>query len=144
MGAYHYGGFWRRCVALIIDLAIISVVMFITGYIALEFGLAASYSFSADHFQTSYVITSFFINIFYFSYFIGVAGQTPGKRALGLKVIREDGNEMTLGVGFLRCVGYLISMFFFYLGFIWVAFDRRKQGWHDKIAGTLVISAKDA
>jgi len=36
-------------------------------------------------------------------------------------------------------VGYLISALIFYLGFIWIAFDRKKQGWHDKIAGTCVI-----
>jgi hypothetical protein len=46
---------------------------------------------------------------------------------------------MTPGIAFLRCVGYLISGPVLCLGFLWIAFDGKKQGWHDKIAATLVI-----
>jgi uncharacterized RDD family membrane protein YckC len=42
-------------------------------------------------------------------------------------------------VAFLRWVGYIISAAGICLGFIWIIFDRKKQGWHDKIAGTVVI-----
>jgi len=41
----------------------------------------------------------------------------------------------------VRYVGYFISSLFLCLGFLWIAFDARKQGWHDKIAGTVVIKA---
>jgi len=61
----------------------------------------------------------------------------------GLKVVQSTGEKMTLGVGFLRWVGYIISGMVFYLGFIWIAFDGKKQGWHDKIAGTVVVRAKN-
>ena len=46
---------------------------------------------------------------------------------------------MTLGIAFLRWVGAIVSGLVFMLGFVWIAFDGRKQGWHDKIAATLVI-----
>jgi uncharacterized RDD family membrane protein YckC len=44
-----------------------------------------------------------------------------------------------LGRSFLRYVGYWVVWITLFIGFIWVAFDGRKQGWHDKIAGTLVV-----
>ncbi|TAL09221.1 MAG: RDD family protein, partial [Chloroflexota bacterium] len=44
-----------------------------------------------------------------------------------------------LGRSLLRYLGYLISWWILGIGFIWVAFDRKKQGWHDKIGGTVVV-----
>jgi len=71
-------------------------------------------------------------------------GGTLGQVALGIEVRREsDGRRIGLGTAILRYVGYLVSTWVLYLGLIWVAFDRRKQGWHDKIAGTLVIRRAD-
>jgi uncharacterized RDD family membrane protein YckC len=57
----------------------------------------------------------------------------------GLQVVSADGAPISFGIAFLRAVGYLVSGALFNLGFIWAAFDKRKQGWHDKIAGTVVI-----
>ena len=56
----------------------------------------------------------------------------------GLQVVSAEGAPISFGIAFLRAVGYFVSGIF-YLGFIWIAFDKRKQGWHDKIAGTVVI-----
>ena len=68
-------------------------------------------------------------------------GQTPGYKLLGMRVVRaSDGGKIGFGTGLLREIGYIFSSIF-YLGFIWAAFDARKQGWHDKIAGTVVIQA---
>lgn len=50
-----------------------------------------------------------------------------------------DGKKIDVVRGLLRYVGYIISAIPFLLGFIWAAFDSRKQGWHDKIAATVVI-----
>lgn len=94
-----------------------------------------------DAFMYLFVII---LHMTYFTYFHGVGGRTPGKMIMGIKVIRDTGEEMTPGYAFLRWVGYLVSQIAFYLGFIWVAFDRRKQGWHDKIAGTLVVKTRGA
>jgi uncharacterized RDD family membrane protein YckC len=59
---------------------------------------------------------------------------------LGLRVAREsDGSAPGLGRSFLRYIGYFVSGLALGIGFLWVAFDSRKQGWHDKIAGTVVI-----
>jgi uncharacterized RDD family membrane protein YckC len=76
-------------------------------------------------------------------YFIGFwtwRGQTPGMMLLGLRIARDaDGTPPGLARSILRYVGYVVSTIVLFIGFIWVAFDRKKQGWHDKIAGTVVV-----
>jgi uncharacterized RDD family membrane protein YckC len=80
------------------------------------------------------------ITIVYFVGFWTWRGQTPGMMLLGLRVAREvDGSLPGLARSILRYVGYFISQLPLFLGFIWIAFDSRKQGWHDKIAGTVVV-----
>jgi uncharacterized RDD family membrane protein YckC len=71
-------------------------------------------------------------------------GGTIGQLVLGIQIRREsDGNRIGLGTSIVRYIGYLISFWVVYLGVIWIAFDGRKQGWHDKIARTLVIRRAD-
>ncbi len=76
----------------------------------------------------------------YFVYFFSTSGQTLGMTAMHIKVVRTDGQSLTWTTGILRYVGYILSLPLF-LGFIWVLFDPQKQGWHDKIASTVVIRA---
>jgi uncharacterized RDD family membrane protein YckC len=71
-------------------------------------------------------------------------GATPGKVALGLRIV--DANTLlpaSTARLVLRFVGYLVSALPLYLGFLWIGVDRRKQGWHDKIARTIVINSED-
>jgi uncharacterized RDD family membrane protein YckC len=151
MAIYKFAGFWRRLVAYIIDNIIINITFFILALIGLTafiFGSLAgnSRNWMADLANpariTSLVLPAMvfyiFISIAYFTYFHGIKGSTPGKMLLGLKVLSTDGTSIGFGVAFLRSVGYLVSSIL-YIGFIWAAFTRRKQGWHDKIAGTVVI-----
>lgn len=90
-------------------------------------------------FVSIYILMMVFLSTLYFTYFHGATGQTPGKMIFGLRVVRTTGEKMTFGIGFLRWVGYIISSIIVNLGFIWIAFDGKKQGWHDKIAGTFVV-----
>jgi uncharacterized RDD family membrane protein YckC len=65
---------------------------------------------------------------------------TPGKMVLGLRIIdAETGGPPTLGRMMLRYVGYLVSAIPLGLGYLWVLWDKNRQGWHDRMAGTLVI-----
>ncbi len=76
----------------------------------------------------------------YYTLFTGLRGQTPGKMAVGIKVIREDGSLPGVGYAALReTIGKLVSGLALLLGYLWVAFDTKKQGWHDKMAGTVVV-----
>ena len=81
----------------------------------------------------------------YFIYLPAVAnpytgkGQTIGKKMRGIKIIKTDGSDLTVGDAVIRYIGYLVSCFVFGLGLIWILIDANKQGWHDKIAKTYVI-----
>jgi uncharacterized RDD family membrane protein YckC len=76
----------------------------------------------------------------YFPYFWAKSGQTPGMRMFGLYVVRDtDGGKISGGQAILRLIGMWISIIPFYLGFIWIFIDARRRGWHDLIAGTVVI-----
>jgi uncharacterized RDD family membrane protein YckC len=87
-----------------------------------------------------------------FTLIVGVAvvafwrycGATPGKLAVGLKIVdARTGGAPGTGRLVLRFVAYLVSALPLYLGFLWAVVDRRKQAWHDKIAGTLVVQDPD-
>lgn len=66
-------------------------------------------------------------------------GQTPGKFAMGIRVIRTDGAEISDVDALIRGVGYYVSNLVFSLGFIWALFDKNNQTWHDKMARTYVV-----
>ena len=151
MTIYKYAGFWRRLGAYTVDGIIIFFTFIVLSIIAsLAFFSGAisgnSKDFIADladpaRFSSVKIfIWIFFISLYiaYFTYFHGTTGRTLGKMFFGLQVVSADGTPISFGIAFLRAVGYLVSGIF-YLGFIWAAFDKRKQGWHDKIAGTVVI-----
>jgi len=83
------------------------------------------------------------ITLAYFPYFWSHSGQTPGQKMMGIKVVRDlDGGPVTVGSAILRLIGYWVSGFVFYLGYIWIFIDKRKRGWFDLIAGTVVVKAK--
>ena len=63
-------------------------------------------------------------------------------KQMGIKVVRdEDGGPVSTGQAILRLVGYWVSGFVFYLGYIWILIDKRRRGWFDLIAGTCVVKA---
>jgi uncharacterized RDD family membrane protein YckC len=146
----RYGGFWRRLVAYTIDKVIlyfISLFLLLTAFLALGRGSISLSSIAATGdipagmglIVIFYAIAMFITDMLYFIWFHGSVGQTPGKMLLGLRVIQLSGDDMTFGVAFLRWVGTLVSILFLSLGYLWIAIDGEKQGWHDKIAATLVI-----
>ncbi|MCD6093458.1 MAG: RDD family protein [Candidatus Omnitrophica bacterium] len=118
------GGFWERFAAYFIDGIILGVASVILNFIPI---LGQ--------------ILYFLLAILYFPYFYGTTGQTPGKKILGLKVVRLDGLDLTYGKGFLRgLLGYFISGLIFYIGYLMIGWDKKKQGLHDKISGTTVVA----
>ena len=135
----QYGGFCRRTMAFLIDnilLQAAATFVFIVGFSLVDSDMDIA---TLSSLPVLYYLIAVTMNLFYFTYFHSITGQTVGKRILGLRVVTAAGEPLKARQAFLRWVGYLVSAAFFYLGFIWVAFDGRKQGWHDKIAGTLVV-----
>jgi uncharacterized RDD family membrane protein YckC len=69
---------------------------------------------------------------------------TPGKLLMSCHVVdAKTGNRISVLQAILRYFGYIISLLSLCLGFLWIIWDKRKQGFHDKIAGTVVIQDAD-
>ncbi len=76
------------------------------------------------------------------TYYIGLwswRGQTLGKMALGIRIVKTNGAAITLGTAVLRYIGYWVSAAALFMGFFMVAWDSKEQGLHDKIAHTYVV-----
>lgn len=144
-------GFWIRFLASVVDgiiLNMISMAVTVIGLFVWSWGADGSISFtdSPDLLFEAYAsisgLIAFFmlaVNIVYYTLFHAGSGQTPGKMLMRIRVVRTDGRRLSIGAAFLRWVGYLVSMLFFCLGFLWVGLNRSKRGWHDYLAGSKVI-----
>jgi len=76
------------------------------------------------------------------AYFVGMwtwKGTTIGGIVVNLKVVRLDDQPVTIVVAIVRGLGAAFSAMALFLGFFWIAWDKERQGWHDKIAGTVIV-----
>ncbi|MEK9159812.1 MAG: RDD family protein [Patescibacteria group bacterium] len=124
-----YGGFWIRFLAYFIDGILLSVAA------GLLFGNTcegAGYCAGYDGWRT-------LIPVAYFIGFWTWKGATPGKMICKLKIVDLHGGPINIKTAALRFVGYILSGVALCIGFIWIGFDEKKQGWHDKIAKTYVV-----
>jgi uncharacterized RDD family membrane protein YckC len=81
----------------------------------------------------------FLVALAYFSGMWAWRGTTVGGIVLKLQVVRTDGQPLTFLAALVRGLAAAFSVVVFFLGFLWIAWDPDKQGWHDKIAGTVVV-----
>jgi uncharacterized RDD family membrane protein YckC len=80
------------------------------------------------------------VGFLYFPWFWVHGGATPGMRIFNLRVVRDaDGGPIGWGAALLRLIGFWVSSLVFYLGFIWILVDKRRRGWHDLLAGTVMV-----
>jgi uncharacterized RDD family membrane protein YckC len=125
-----------RLVAYIVD-----VVVTVIAIVALAV-LAGLMVFVAPFLSILPILAIIVVPLIYFPYFWQASGQTPGMRMMGIKVVRDaDGGAVSWGTAILRLIGYWVSALVFYIGYVWIFIDKRKRGWHDLIAGTVVIKA---
>jgi uncharacterized RDD family membrane protein YckC len=154
--AVRYAGFWVRFWATVIDVVLISAV--ILPLLVWAYGLQNLAILDRDALldpnqlekvlrqvervlhgpmgiMIQYVLPTVALIVFW-----KYKSATPGKMVFSMKIVdaRSGG-----GLSFGQCVGryfaYIVSMLPFGLGFLWIAFDKRKQAWHDKLAGTVVV-----
>lgn len=156
VGVRHYGGFWIRFVAIIIDGIIIGVVGFlITLPLRLIMGVSAiSIAQSQDPSAALAalpailgmaglsVLINVALGVAYEGYFVSTKGGTIGKLALGLQIIRLDGSRLSFGQACGRYFARILSGIILYIGFIMAAFDSEKRSLHDRICNSLVIYSK--
>ena len=137
MAGYHYAGFWVRVLALLLDIVVLAVI---TGALTPLLGPAVTFSGTSIVINGGASELSTLVGLAYFIGFWSWRGQTVGMIPFNMQVVGvADGKKIDVVRGLLRYVGFVISVVPLFLGLIWAAFDSRKQGWHDKIAGTVVI-----
>jgi uncharacterized RDD family membrane protein YckC len=134
-GSYSSGpsgpraGFWTRFGAALVDVLVLLIPSII---LLLIFKQGAAYQ-----------ALSTLMSLAYFTYFEGgPSGQTIGKKALGIRVYDfREGGSIGYGRGLLRQIGKYISGLAILIGYLWMLWDKEKQTWHDKIAGSVVVPA---
>ncbi|MBV1915823.1 MAG: RDD family protein [Pseudomonadales bacterium] len=137
MTEHKYAGFWIRVWAAIIDSILIAAIT-----VPLLFAIYGDEYLDNDSFVQggwdvviSYLLPAVVVIIFWV-----YRSATPGKMIAKLAIVDANtGEHPTTGQFIGRYLGYYVSMIPLFLGILWVGFDKRKQGWHDKLAGTVVI-----
>jgi uncharacterized RDD family membrane protein YckC len=138
----EYVGFWARVLASVIDsvlmlAVLVPIVLAIYGHEYIDPGREAVFAGPADVFL-NLVAPAIAIVLFWV-----YRKATPGKMLVDAQVVdAKTGDRLTVPQSIGRYLGYYVSILPLCLGLVWVAFDPRKQGWHDKLAGTVVIRAK--
>jgi uncharacterized RDD family membrane protein YckC len=140
----HYVGFWARCLASLIDTILAACVI---APLSVVFDVESNARFpsfdlselaqetSAMSITINWILPALAILAFWFA-----RGATPGKMVIKAEIVDADTlAPPTRGKLVARYLAYYVSVLVVMLGFVWIAFDRRKQGLHDKIAGTVVI-----
>ncbi len=136
-----YVGFWKRVLASIIDTLIILAIILPVG-IAI-YGLDYLRRSQAGETVGFDLLIQIVVPALAVILFWRFRGATPGKMLISAKIVdAKTYGPPSAGQLVGRYFAYFVSMVFM-LGFIWVAFDKRKQGWHDKLAGTVVVEDDD-
>ncbi len=118
-----YAEFWKRALAAIIDFLILFIATLALGIVGLP------------------SVLNFIVGILYFAFFESSEKQaTPGKQALGIKVVNAQGQRISFQCALIRDLGKIVSSLILFIGYIMAAFTERSQALHDFIAGTFVIN----
>lgn len=139
VGKYEYVGFWARVGAALID----SVILLVLTLPILHVVYGAAYWDSTEFVQGAWdVLLNWVFPLVAILWFWHRLQATPGKLAIRAKIIdARDGGVPTTYQWVIRYLGYFVATIPLGLGLLWVAWDRRKQGWHDKMAKTVVVRA---
>ena len=133
-----YAGFWLRFCAMIID-SILFILLLIPLPLIYGFGQYLN-SGPLSYLGVWHILLELILPITLTILLWLRFSATPGKMFLKLKIVDiKTSGPISFRQALIRYIGYLPSFYCLLLGILWVAFDKRKQGWHDKLASTAVI-----
>jgi uncharacterized RDD family membrane protein YckC len=136
----EYAGFWIRTGAAIIDTILMLIIIspILTAIYGTEYWVGESFILGTWDILLNYILPAVAVIIFWV-----YKSATPGKMATKLTIVdAKTGGKPTTGQFIGRYLAYYVSMIPLLLGIFWVGIDKRKQGWHDKLVGTVVIRNK--
>ena len=137
---FEYAGFWIRTWAALIDTVLIFIILLplLTAIYGWSYWDSEKLIQGPADLLLSWIAPAALVLVFWI-----VKQATPGKMAVSTRIVdAKTGNAPTKTQLVIRYVGYYVAMIPLFIGIIWIAFDRRKQGWHDKLAGTVVVRRK--
>ena len=142
-GELACAGFGRRLAGLLVDVvvfAVLSAILFsvLTSVAAIDADALEAGDPDAEE-RLAAVMSVLAVVALGYGWLLNAIGWSPGKQALRLRLVRDDGERPGLGVGFARTVCWPLSLAPLGLGLLWPLFDRNRQAWHDKLAGTFVV-----
>jgi uncharacterized RDD family membrane protein YckC len=148
-GPFGYGGFWRRFLAKFVD-GIIMWVINVPFALLMGVGVFGTTggSVGTDQMarfvliQFGYQLVAIGIGIGYDVFFIRKYDATPGKMALGVKLLRSDGSKLGVARIIGRYFSQWISALILGIGYIMAAFDDEKRSLHDRICDTRVVKTR--
>jgi uncharacterized RDD family membrane protein YckC len=141
IGAEEQAGFGLRYGAWMFDFLITLIAMMAFTFIVTAVSKRSVVGSNLDLVMVA--LLTLFMFVLNYVVLAGRDGQSVGMRILGIRIARIDGRRFTIKDAAVRhLLGYPISMAAFFLGFLWMLWDPRQQGWHDKIARTLVVVSR--
>ena len=142
-GHVVYAGFWKRVAAVIIDMFAIGIpVAIVIGILSAIFGIHNNFGRGLGTTgNPGMTVLTWLLQAVVFAWFYSSASMmaTPGKLAIGIKVVRSDGETLTFLRGFGRYFAYMLSGLMLGIGYLMAAFTNRKQALHDMICDTIVV-----
>jgi uncharacterized RDD family membrane protein YckC len=136
-----YAGVATRAVALAIDAAVAQVIVFTGGAIVALVGSLVG-DVRLDTLGRVLAAAAWLAVVgTYFVLFWSTAGQTPGMRLMGLRVMTDRGGHPGVTRSVVRLIGLGLAIVPLFLGFVPVLVDARRRGLHDFLAGTVVLYA---
>jgi len=146
--AVEYAGFWRRFAAMLIDSLVLLIVITPLTYFFTQGTYLPGFNPEGDiaaqlatiQFDWSYLAVNDLLPMALIIFFWVRFRGTPGKQLMSCEVVDANtlGN-LSVGQSILRYLGYFLSTLPFCLGFLWVIWDKKKRGFHDLLAHTVVI-----
>jgi uncharacterized RDD family membrane protein YckC len=133
----EYVGFWLRVGASIIDTILVLVIVgpIVTWIYGPGYWIADQLIQGPADFLLNWVLPAVAVILFWV-----YRQATPGKMAIGARIVdAATGGKPTTGQLIGRYFAYYVSILPLFLGLIWVGIDKRKQGFHDMLAGTVVV-----
>lgn len=142
--APQYVGLATRVIAFLIDAIIIDLVAVV---VAAAGALIVSFFHTPHEVQTILKLIAAGLAILwaagYFVAFWSATGQTPGNRVMQIRVVTANGERIKPGRGVVRVVGLVLGALPLFAGYAPIVFDRRRRGFQDWLAGTVVVDAPD-
>lgn len=143
----HWGGFFRRAIACVVDviiLALLSAIMGAMAYVGYKVGLAAHGRTVAWNNMPAliglFILGWLGLTTAYFIVFHGMSGKTIGKSLLRLRVVGRERGPINYGQAAIRWLATVgVGFAPIGLGILWIIWQREKRGWHDLVARTWVI-----